>query len=339
MKIKTTAIALMLPAILWLHGCAEMPSNAPVFDRTPPGQKPARADTQKPQDAAAPVLPDPPGFYTVKKGDTLTRIAQQFNAGWRDLAEWNVLANPNDIKIGQQLRVVPPEGARAVSVPVDTGLEMSVVPAEGAKPPAQPAAPADQAPRPSSSLKRGPIGTKVAYTDQTWSEMQRGDAPHSADAPRPAEAPKPAEAAKPAEVAKPAEPPKPAEAPRKPDAAAAARFIWPTEGKLIRKFDPATKGIDISGQPGQPVVAVGDGTVLYAKGMRGYGNLVIIDHSEGLVSAYAHNKTILVREGQTVTRGQRVAEMGDSDAESVRLHFEIRQLGKPVDPISLLPSR
>jgi lipoprotein NlpD len=73
--------------------------------------------------------------------------------------------------------------------------------------------------------------------------------------------------------------------------------------------------------------------------MRGYGNLVIIDHNEGLVSAYAHNKTILVKEGQTVTKGQRVAEMGDSDAESVRLHFEIRQLGKPVDPISLLPSR
>ena len=335
MKIKTTAIALTLPAILWLHGCADMPSNAPVFDRTPPGQKPARADTQKAPDAAAPVVPDPPGFYTVKKGDTLTRIAQQFNAGWRDLAEWNALANPNDIKIGQQLRVIPPEGARAASVPVDTGLEMSVVPAETAKPaPAPPpAAPAEPAVRPSSSLKRGPIGTKVAYTDQTWNDMQRGDAAHPPEAPRAADAPRPAEAPKAAE------PPKPAEAPRKPDAAAAARFIWPTEGKLIRKFDPASKGIDISGQAGQPVVAVGDGTVLYAKGMRGYGNLVIIDHSEGLVSAYAHNKTILVREGQTVTRGQRVAEMGDSDAESVRLHFEIRQLGKPVDPTSLLPSR
>jgi lipoprotein NlpD len=73
--------------------------------------------------------------------------------------------------------------------------------------------------------------------------------------------------------------------------------------------------------------------------MRGYGNLVIVDHKEGVVSAYAHNKTILVKEGQTVTKGQRIADMGDSDADSVRLHFEIRQLGKPVDPISFLPSR
>ncbi len=314
MKIKTTVIAWLLPAILLLHGCAEMPSNAPVYDRT--GSKAVRVDTQKNEQVAppAPVVPDPPGYYSVKKGDTLTRIAQQFNAGWRDIAEWNGLANPNDIKIGQLLRVVPPEGARATSVPIDTGLEVSVVPIESSKPaavqaPAAPAAPAIEAPKPSSSLKRGPLGNKVAYTEQNWNDMQRGEAPAAADATR------------------------------KPDTAAMARFIWPTEGKLIRKFDTTTKGIDISGQLGQPVVAVGDGTVLYAKGMRGYGNLVIIDHSEGLVSAYAHNKTILVREGQTVTKGQRVAEMGDSDAESVRLHFEIRQLGKPVDPISLLPSR
>ncbi len=318
MKIKTIAIAWVLPVMALLHGCADMPSNAPVYDRTAPPQKAGRADTHKSEQSAAPavVVPDPPGYYTVKKGDTLTRIAQQFNAGWRDVADWNGLTNPHDIKVGQQLRVVPPEGARAASVPVDTGLEVSVVPVEPPKPavPAPATAPgatsADSpAPKASGSLKRGPLGNKVAYTEQTWNDMQRGDAALSADAPR------------------------------KPDSAAIARFIWPTEGKLIRKFDATTKGIDIAGQAGQSVVAVGDGTVLYAKNMRGYGNLVIIDHSEGLVSAYAHNKTILVKEGQTVTRGQRIAEMGDSDAESVRLHFEIRQLGKPVDPISLLPSR
>ena len=73
--------------------------------------------------------------------------------------------------------------------------------------------------------------------------------------------------------------------------------------------------------------------------LRGYGNLVIVDHNDGLVSAYAHNKTILVKEGQIVSRGQRIAEMGDSDADTVKLHFEIRQLGKPVDPVGLLPSR
>ncbi len=319
MKIKTTAIALTLPAILLLHGCAEMPSNAPVYERNTP-VKASRADTQKHEQAAAPVavVPDPPGHYTVKKGDTLTRIAQQFNAGYRDVADWNGLSNPNDIKVGQLLRVVPPEGARAASVPIDTGLEVSVVPVEPAKAAAPAASSASAAPaelvqpRASGSLKRGPLGNKVAFTEQTWNEMQRGDVAPAAPA---------------------------ADASRKPDAAAVAKFIWPTDGKLIRKFDATNKGIDIAGQSGQPVVAVGDGTVLYAKSMRGYGNLVIIDHNEGLVSAYAHNKTILVKEGQTVTRGQRVAEMGESDAESVRLHFEIRQLGKPVDPTSLLPSR
>lgn len=120
---------------------------------------------------------------------------------------------------------------------------------------------------------------------------------------------------------------------------APGRFIWPTEGKIIRSFDASRKGIDIAGQSGQPIVSVGEGTVLYANNMRGFGNLVIIDHRDGLVSAYGHNKSILVKEGQTVAKGQRIAEMGDLDAESVRLHFEIRQLGKAVDPIGFLPSR
>ena len=170
--------------------------------------------------------------------------------------------------------------------------------------------PAADAVRATGGMKTGPLGRKVAYTDQIWNEMQRGDPARSLD-----------------DVRKPS------------DAPVAGRFIWPTEGKVVRGFDASRKGIDIAGQAGQPVVAVGDGTVLYANSMRGYGNLVIVDHKEGVVSAYAHNKTILVKEGQTVTKGQRIAEMGDSDAESVRLHFEIRQLGKPVDPISFLPSR
>lgn len=117
------------------------------------------------------------------------------------------------------------------------------------------------------------------------------------------------------------------------------RFIWPTDGKVIRSFDAFHKGIDIAGQPGQPIVAVQEGIVLYANHLRDFGNLVIIDHRDGLASAYGHNKVILVQEGQTVAKGQRIAEMGDSDAESVRLHFEIRQLGKAVDPMGFLQSR
>lgn len=303
--------ALACATIVLIQGCADMPSNAVIDDRSASWQRgqPSSA-VRKPQEsrepAAAPVA-DPPGFYTVRKGDTLSRISQQFNQSWRDLADWNNLGDPNDIKVGQQLRVVPPEGARMASVPMESGIEVRPL---GAEPASASPAPSGSAIRTLGGLKTSPLGNKVAYSDQAMSELQRPEAQRAPEAGK-----------------------KPA------DASSLARFVWPTDGKLIRGYDPLRKGIDIGGIAGQPVVAVGDGTVLYAKNMRGYGNLVIVDHSEGLVSAYAHNKTILVKEGQTVTRGQRIAEMGDTDAESVRLHFEIRQLGKPVDPTSFLPSR
>ncbi|HEV7855554.1 MAG TPA: peptidoglycan DD-metalloendopeptidase family protein, partial [Herminiimonas sp.] len=117
-------------------------------------------------------------------------------------------------------------------------------------------------------------------------------------------------------------------------------WTWPAEGKIVASFDDGKKGIDISGKLGQPVLAAGAGKVMYAgSGIRGYGNLVIVKHTNNLLSAYAHNKTILVKEGQNVSKGQKIAEMGDSDADAVKLHFEIRQQGKPVDPSKFLPSR
>ena len=118
-------------------------------------------------------------------------------------------------------------------------------------------------------------------------------------------------------------------------------WMWPSDGKIVATFDEGkNKGIDIAGRMGQQVMAAGSGKVMYAgSGIRGYGNLVIVKHSNSLLSAYAHNRTILVKEGQNVTKGQPIAEMGDSDADAVKLHFEIRQQGKPVDPAKFLPSR
>ena len=117
-------------------------------------------------------------------------------------------------------------------------------------------------------------------------------------------------------------------------------WMWPTAGKVTTGFDDNKKGIDIDGKSGQPVVAAGSGKVMYAgSGIRGYGNLVIVKHTSTLLSAYAHNKKILVKEGQTVVKGQKIAEMGDSDSDAVKLHFEIRQQGKPVDPTKFLPNR
>lgn len=299
--------ALGCAALLLVSGCADIPANAPIDDRSAGRQSGLKPLAQKPQEQEP--AADPPGFYTVRKGDTLSRIAQQFSQNWRELADWNSLSNPNDIKVGQQLRVVPPEGASMASVPMDTGMEVRPLDSSAAAAPRNPPAEPQQL-RALGGMKNGPLGNKVAYTDQAWSDWQRGDGGRSLEPQRPSAGP-----------------------------AAAGRFVWPTDGKIIRTFDAGRKGIDIAGVAGQPVVAVGDGTVLYAKNMRGYGNLVIVDHNEGLVSAYAHNKTILVKEGQTVTRGQRIADMGDTDADSVKLHFEIRQLGKPVDPAGFLPSR
>ena len=118
-------------------------------------------------------------------------------------------------------------------------------------------------------------------------------------------------------------------------------FIWPASGTLLAGFDEArNKGYDISGKAGDPVLAAADGRVVYAgAGLRGYGNLVILKHNNTFLTAYAHNQALLVKEDQTVRRGQKIAEMGSTDADRVKLHFEIRRQGKPVDPVRYLPAR
>jgi lipoprotein NlpD len=118
-------------------------------------------------------------------------------------------------------------------------------------------------------------------------------------------------------------------------------WVWPATGTVLAGFDEArNKGIDIGGRLGDPVLAAGDGRVVYAgSGLRGYGNLIIIKHNNTFLSAYAHNQTLLVREDQNVRKGQKIAEMGQSDADRVKLHFEIRRQGRPVDPTRYLPTR
>ena len=118
-------------------------------------------------------------------------------------------------------------------------------------------------------------------------------------------------------------------------------FIWPSNGSLQSVFDESkNKGIDIAGKLGDEVVAAADGRVVYAgSGLRGYGNLIILKHSGNYLTAYAHNQTLLVREDQSIKKGQKIAEMGNSDSEQIKLHFEIRKQGKPVDPLKFLPQR
>ena len=118
-------------------------------------------------------------------------------------------------------------------------------------------------------------------------------------------------------------------------------WIWPAQGSVLAGFDEAkNKGMDIAGKTGDPVMASADGRVVYAgAGLRGYGNLIILKHNNTFLTAYAHNQTLLVKEDQSVRKGQKIAEMGSSDADRVKLHFEIRRQGKPVDPARYLPAK
>ncbi|MFM0296179.1 LysM domain-containing protein [Burkholderia sp. WP9] len=137
--------------------------------------------------------------------------------------------------------------------------------------------------------------------------------------------------------------PRPAPADSTPSAAPASTIslVWPADGTVIRRFDGSnSKGIDISAAAGTPVIAAAPGTVVYAgNGLRGYGNLLILKHNAEYLTAYAHNRVLLVKEGQSVTRGEKIAEMGDTDTDRVMLHFELRYQGRSIDPSRALPPR
>ena len=146
-----------------------------------------------------------------------------------------------------------------------------------------------------------------------------------------------------AAAATPAPAPAPTAAPAEAPAASDSNlgFIWPSSGTVIAGFDDSrNKGLDIGGKAGDPVMAAADGRVIYSgAGLRGYGNLILIKHNNTYLTAYAHNQTLLVKDDQVVKKGQKIAEMGSSDADRVKLHFEVRRQGKPVDPSRYLPSR
>lgn len=289
--------------------------------------------------ATAPVTGGP-GYYTVKKGDTLYRIALEHGQDYRDVVAWNNIANPNSIKEGQILRVAPlavaavTSGGPVVAQPVVTAQVVE-------------SRPLDEAGRPASTpsavsaegLKREPRGGKEPYSDEAYARLNKGG--DVASKPQVAAVdPKP-------EVNPEAQrEPKPEVKPEaKPEAAVAGpddvAWQWPSSGKVVSPYSEAgNKGVDFSGKSGDPVLAAADGKVVYVgTGIRGFGQLLIVKHNSTFLSAYAHNRKILVAEGQQVTRGQRIAEMGNTDSESVKLHFEIRKQGKPVDPMLFLPKR
>ena len=227
------------------------------------------------------------------------RIGVETGQNWRDIARWNGIDKSNVLEVGQTLRVVAP------------GTETDVAAARPVQGPARiDAKPLDAQPRPEA-----PSASSSA-----------------------ASAASAAASAVPAPVVAAAPPSSPPEQ-RAPDDE--VPWMWPASGPVIAGFDEAkNKGLSIAGNAGDPVLAAADGRVVYAgSGLRGYGNLVIIKHNNTYLTAYAHNRTLLVKEDQVVRRGQKIAEMGNTDADRVKLHFEIRKQGKPIDPANLLPAR
>jgi lipoprotein NlpD len=246
---KYLLLLLAMTSLLLNVGCSTTPRAKPanVVDRSGGGNEPA-----------------PPGYYRVKRGDTLARIALDNGQSPRDLAQWNNLSNPNLIEVGDLILVKPPANSRMTVKPIP----------------------------------------------KTASDAPKADAPK-------------VDAAK--------------EAPKEVVAEPGIRLSWPAKGKVTEEFSEKTKGIDIAGKLGEPITAASDGKVVYAgNSLRGYGNLVIIKHDNTYLTAYAHNRTLSVKEGDAVKKGQKIAEMGDTDTNSVKLHFELRVNGKPVNPTPYL---
>lgn len=213
--------------------------------------------------------------------------------------------------------------------------------------------------KPGDTLIRIGLETGQSWKDiARWSSLENANlievgqvlrviAPVAAERPRPATAAGTTRAPALAASATPGTAEGVAPSPAPPPGAAAAAsddqpgFIWPASGTLLAGFDEArNKGFDISGKAGDPVLAAADGRVVYAgAGLRGYGNLIILKHNNIFLTAYAHNQTLLVKEDQAVRKGQKIAEMGSTDTDRVKLHFEVRRQGKPVDPARYLPAR
>jgi lipoprotein NlpD len=286
---QSAAVAGLLAVMLITAGCAtrRVSAPAPVEDRTG-----AMVTDVK-------VLPGAEnagksGFYTVKPGDTLFRIALDSGQSWRDIQAWNNLTNPNVLEVGQVLRVQPP-GAAPPPVAAGTPVAPGTAAVTPVAPPAvvsRPLASGDPVPLAPAS----PAATAAAPAAPSGGESAGADE---------------------------------------------LNFVWPAQGTVVANFDEAkNKGVSIAGRVGDPVVAAADGRVVYAgAGLRGYGNLVILKHNNTYLTAYAHNQALLVREDQAVRQGQKIAEMGSSDTDRVKLHFEVRRQGKPVDPLNHLPRR
>lgn len=267
---NTTLLIIVMMLELFLASCSSR--RAPIVDRS---GTPITTAT----------IPLEPGFYRVKRGDTLYRIALENGQSYRDIAQWNNLSNPDQIEVDQVLRVSPPHDRTmpTMGTPVKSNtVDVTPIPAE-------------------EKVERNKDKAAIKEaTDKGQTQENPDIAKNNTD----------------------------------------ITLAWPAKGTVIGFDEVKNKGIDILGKTGDAIKAAGNGKVVYAgNGLRGYGNLVIIKHNGTYLTAYAHNRTLLVKEGEQVYTGQKIAEMGNSDSDRVKLHFEVRRYGKPVDPARYLADK
>jgi lipoprotein NlpD len=314
---KSGSCALLL---CLLAGCASTPNNAPVVERSI--EKAPSEQVLAVVEAPSKAIVEPRPSYTVKRGDSLIRIALDHGQSYSDLVAWNNLKNPNDIKVDQVLWIAAPDwtpGTKTSAITPNSGVEIR-----------------NLTPINPSNNKTTPRGDKRPYSEANLAELQKNELSQTANLASKIEVP-PMKGQENKNQEKPAI-----------VSGDKIEWIWPADGKLISSFDDQknkgidqkSKGIELAGKPAQDIIAAAAGKVAYAGStIPGFGNFVIIQHANNYLSLYAHNKVNLVKDGQIITKGQKIAEMGNSDSDIVKLHFEIRLAGKPVDPMKFLPAR
>ena len=322
-QLRTLTVACGVLALL--GGCST-PTNYVVV----PEEEPSVAPVQPP-------APRSPERYTVKPGDSLYLISFATGTDWREIARLNGINAPYKIFPGQSLLVRQGSPATVQRPGAPSGGVITRAAPSATPVTAQPIPLPMPSPGVASATSRPPAAAPARSAAPVDATPRGVPAPRSGTS-----APPPAAVA--AASAVPPSPPRPAAAapaaqrPPRPGA-----WQWPATGKLIGHFSGGAqphKGIDLDGRVGDPVRAANSGVVVYAgSGVRGYGNLLIVKHDDVFLSAYAHNSKLLVKEGDVVRAGQTIAQIGDSGTDRVKLHFEVRRKGTPVDPAKVLPRR
>lgn len=307
--------------LLILQGCSS--GYAPVSDRSitySNNVEIVRSQSGKKTSGKATTLPE---RYTVKKGDTLYSIAWRYSLDYRNLAMLNNIDTSYRIYVGQTLKLTGrlPASVEKPKTPVQK--QPAFEPDDG------------RALVPVVAVKSTPIKQKITKTVKP----KQNQIPK-----KPTTSKKQTQVAAPVKEKKGSASPAPAAKPnKKPVSSTNIQWRWPAKGRMIQGYSvrgSVNKGINIAGNKGDPVYSASSGRVVYAgNGLLGYGNLIIVNHNQDFLSAYAHNSRILVTEGANVKQGQKIAEMGSSGATRVMLHFEIRKDGKPVNPLKYLPKR